>query len=186
MPTVYEQCDAIVAATEGGLSTNRADPGNWTGGAVGAGELRGTKYGIAASAHPDVDIANLTLQGAEAIRKPEYWDKIAGDRLPPPLALLVYDAAINNGAGRAARWLQAAAGVEQDGAIGDATLTAVLASSDGVALMARFMALRLAFMSRLPTWPQFGASDDYRPLGWAERLSLLPFQAFTIAAAPAA
>ena len=33
---------------EGGLSLDPNDRGNWTGGKKGSGELRGTKYGIAA------------------------------------------------------------------------------------------------------------------------------------------
>ena len=49
---------------EGGLSLDRRDTGNWTGGKVGLGRLVGTKYGIAASAHPMLDIRGLTLDGA--------------------------------------------------------------------------------------------------------------------------
>jgi hypothetical protein len=37
---------------EGGLSMDERDPGNWTGGAIGKGELRGTKYGISAQTYP--------------------------------------------------------------------------------------------------------------------------------------
>jgi hypothetical protein len=32
------------------------DPGNWTGGAIGKGELRGTKWGISAQTYPQIDI----------------------------------------------------------------------------------------------------------------------------------
>ena len=34
---------------EGGYSTDRRDPGNWTGGRVGVGTLKGTKFGLAAN-----------------------------------------------------------------------------------------------------------------------------------------
>ena len=37
---------------EGGYSSDRQDPGNWTGGQVGLGELKGTKFGIAANTFP--------------------------------------------------------------------------------------------------------------------------------------
>ena len=46
---------------EGGYSTDRRDPGNWTGGKVGVGVLKGTKYGIAANTYPNLDIKNLVV-----------------------------------------------------------------------------------------------------------------------------
>lgn len=34
---------------EGGYTDNPKDPGNWTGGEVGKGELKGSKYGLSAA-----------------------------------------------------------------------------------------------------------------------------------------
>ena len=45
--------------------------------------------------------------------------------MPPSIALLVFDSAINSGIGRAVRWLQDAASVAQDGVIGPRTLQAI-------------------------------------------------------------
>jgi Glycosyl hydrolase 108 len=59
---------------EGGYSNDRNDPGNWTGGKVGKGELHGTKYGIAANTYPKLDIKNLTIAQAEDMYKRDYWD----------------------------------------------------------------------------------------------------------------
>ena len=56
----FARCLAFTLRSEGGFTDNRADPGNWTGGQVGAGELRGTNFGISAAAYPQLDIANLT------------------------------------------------------------------------------------------------------------------------------
>ncbi len=170
--SVFEQAFAVVVGHEGGYSAERADPGNWTGGAVGQGELRGTKFGISAGAYPSVEIASLTLADAEAIYRRDYWAAVHGDDLPPPLALLVFDAAVNNGVGHAARWLQAAAGVGVDGDIGPDTLAAVAAGAVA-ALCAEFQAQRLTFMADLPTWRSFG-------LGWARRLCALPFESLAI------
>jgi lysozyme family protein len=50
------------------------DPGNWTGGRIGAGELKGSKFGISAAAHPNVDIAALTRAAAGELYRPTYWD----------------------------------------------------------------------------------------------------------------
>lgn len=41
---------------EAGYSNDRRDPGNWTGGIVGKGQLKGTKFGIAANTYPNLDI----------------------------------------------------------------------------------------------------------------------------------
>ena len=176
---VFGYCFGIVLGSEGGLSTDPADPGNWTGGVVGRGKLSGTKYGIAASAYPNLDIAALTEAQAQAIIRALYWVRIAGDTLPATLALLALDAAVNNGVSRAIRWLQAASGCAADGVLGPLTLAAVAAAQarDPDALMIEFQAQRLMFMAALSTWPTFG-------LGWARRLCGLPFQALPLFASP--
>jgi lysozyme family protein len=178
MTTAFDAAFAAVLGHEGGFSDTPSDPGNWTGGAVGVGTLRGTKWGISAQAFPQLDIAALSQADAGAIYKTHYWDSVGADRMPAPLALLVFDAAVNAGAARAARWLQAALGVGQDGEIGPATLAALKArEADLAALMTEFMAQRIAFMAALPGWKLFG-------LGWARRLAALPFQAMAMPADP--
>ena len=167
----FDQAFGLVISAEGGYSANQADPGNWTGGRCGMGECRGTNWGISAAAYPQLDIHALTEAQAREVYRRDYWDRAGCGQLPPPLALLVFDAAVNNGVGRATRWLQAALGVAQDGAVGPATLAAAQAQAgQGAALCAEFQARRLAFMAGLPTWRAFGA-------GWARRLCALPFQA---------
>ena len=180
--TAFDQAFRVVVGEEGGFTANPAAPGNWTGGACGRGECRGTRYGVSAAAYPGIAIATLTLDAARAIYRRDYWDPVAGDSLPPPLALLVFDAAVNNGVGRAMRWLQAAAGVLPDGAMGPRTLAAVAARvgqstranpADFADLLAEFQAQRLLFMAGLPTWRTFG-------FGWARRLCRLPYAAITM------
>jgi lysozyme family protein len=84
----------------------------------------------------------------------------------------VFDATVNNGVGRAIRWLQATLKVPQDGAIGPGTLAAIEAQhSNSFRLCAEFQANRLIFMAGLATWRTFGD-------GWARRLCQLPFEAF--------
>jgi lysozyme family protein len=172
----FDQAFAIVVGHEGGYCAEHADPGNWTGGAIGKGELHGTKFGVSAAAYPALDIAGLTLNQARDIYRRDYWDRMSGDALPLPLALLVFDAAVNNGLRHAACWLQMAAGVAPDGVIGPATLAALdagVAGHDGAALCAEFLAQRMVFMASLPTWRSFG-------LGWARRLCALPYQSITM------
>ena len=155
----FEQAFAVVVGHEGTGDVDPNDPGNWTGGRVGSGTLAGTRFGISAAAYPAMDIAHLTLADAQALYRRDYWDRIAGDALPAPLALLVFDAAVNAGVGTAARWLQIAVDTVVDGVIGPATIAAVNASvttSGGAALCSEFQARRTTFMASLPTWSRFG------------------------------
>ena len=171
--TTFEQAFQVVVGEEGSLSTNPADPGNWTGGACGKGVCRGTKYGIAASAHPAIDIGRLTLDQARSIYRDSYWAPLQADSLPRPLALLVFDAAVNCGVSRSVSWLQTAAGCAADGVLGPQTLATVSTDQAGVvALCAEFQAQRLIWMCTLPTWRTFG-------LGWARRLCRLPYLSLT-------
>jgi lysozyme family protein len=170
----FEQAFKVVVGHEGGYTANPADPGNWTGGRCGAGACHGTNFGISAAAYPQLDIAALTLEQAQDIYRRDYWDRVQCGKLPASLALLVFDAAVTNGVARAARWLQAAVKVPQDGTIGPATLAAIEAQTgNGFRLCAEFQATRLIFMAGLATWKTFGE-------GWARRLCLLPFEALQI------
>jgi len=63
----FDRMFDLVACHEGGFTDNAADPGNWTGGAIGAGLCRGTKFGISAAAYPELDIAGITLDAAKEI-----------------------------------------------------------------------------------------------------------------------
>lgn len=96
----------VVVGEEGGYGCDRRDAGDWSGGNVGLGVLRGTKYGISAASFPTLDIQSITLDQARAIYRVRYWNKIAGDSLAPGLALLLFDAAVNQGVEFAARALQ--------------------------------------------------------------------------------
>ncbi len=171
--TVFDQAFAVVVGHEGGFDVTETDPGNWTGGAVGKGALHGTKWGISAAAYSDLAISELSQADAAAIYRRDYWNRMCGDSLPPPLALLVFDAAVNNGVSRAIRWLQSAVAARPDGLMGLATIAAVdavIGQSGMDNLCAEFLAQRLMFMASLPTWRVFG-------LGWARRLCQLPYQA---------
>lgn len=158
----FETAFEVVVGHEGGYCNDANDPG---------GE---TKFGISRRAYPTLDIAALTLEDARAIYRRDYWNRVQADALPPPLALLVFDAAVNNGVGAAIRWLQMAAKVRVDGVLGPATLAACNAAR-GASLCAEFQAQRLTFMASLPTWKSFG-------LGWARRLCALPYQSLTMGA----
>ncbi len=82
-----------------------------------------TKYGVAKSANPDIDIAALDWEGAKNIYYNRYWLKAKCDELLPRVAVLHFDGAVNHGPGRAAKFLQASVGATADGNIGPTTIS---------------------------------------------------------------
>lgn len=144
-----------IVGVEGGLSMDPNDRGNWTGGTVGVGLLKGTKYGISAAAHPALDIASLTEEDARSIFLSEYWGPIHGDGMPYPLALCVADDAYNHGVDAAVRTLQASLLVPIDGQIGPRTLGKAV-RGDTRANVLMFQACRARRYAKDPAFPTFG------------------------------
>lgn len=85
-----------------------------------------TKFGIDQRSHPSVHIRSLTREQAMGIYWREYWGKVRAEELPPKLAEVVGDIAVNNGVSRAIKWLQEVVGTIVDGQIGPKTMKAVL------------------------------------------------------------
>ena len=115
-----------------------------------------------ASSRPTSD---LPVAVARGIAKIAYWDAVRADELPAAVRYAVFDAAYNSGVRQSIRWLQQAAGVLDDGAIGPQTLRAV-GASDTRALLMKLLGQRLRFLTGLKTWTAFGK-------GWARRLAAL-------------
>jgi lysozyme family protein len=152
----------VVIGHEGGYVNNPYDPG---------GE---TKYGVSKRAYPSYDIRNLTEAQARGIYYKDYWVPTRCEVMPLSLAIVVFDAAVNNGVGRAIKWLQEAVGVEADGIIGEQTLAA-LGKAEVEPTIQLFHGSRIHYMASLQSWGTFG-------VGWSRRLALLPYQAATAAA----
>jgi lysozyme family protein len=115
---------------EGGYGCDPDDKGNWTGGAIGVGELKGTKYGISAAAYPDEDIKNLTLDRAKYLYRRDYWQRLNIDEVPnDQVQEEIFDTAVNMGVGaagmvvqRGVNFLEIGKPLVVDGAIGAVTL----------------------------------------------------------------
>lgn len=166
---IFASCFAVVVGLEGGYDNSSYDPGNWTGGRVGSGILKGTAWGISAGSYPALNIRGLSQADAQAIYLRDYWTPASCDIMPTGLALMVFDSAVNNGVHRAITFLQIMLKVDADGIVGPRTLAAIAAISDVDAACIEFLAQRLRFMASLPTWATFG-------LGWSRRLCGLPFK----------
>ena len=126
-----------------------------------------TKFGIAQRYHPGVDVTKLTLNGARAIYKTNYWDKLKCSQFEPDnpgLAFLAFDVAINPGPSWASVNLQKALGVDPDGQIGQKTIGAAR-RADADAIL-RLTALRLeAYEDRVRANPIKKKYAD----GWRNR-----------------
>lgn len=148
---------------EGGYTDDPQDSGNWTGGAIGAGQLKGTKFGIAANTYGNLDIKNLTQAQAIAIYERDFWKKPKLDQLPPAIGFQVLDAGINHGGKRAVQFLQRALGVGDDGVIGPKTIAAAKAAS-AKAVIDSILAQREALYRQHAKFARFGK-------GWLNRLA---------------
>jgi lysozyme family protein len=145
----FDRAFAIVVGVEGGYVNDPRDPGG------------GTNWGISKRSYPDIDIANLTEDGAKAIYQRDYWGRMQCEKYPWPLSLYVFDAAVNQGPVSATRFLQGALSTQVDGMLGPVTVQkAVQATADQIA---NFMTLRAFSYMQLATWPTYGR-------GWFNRL----------------
>ena len=148
---------------EGGFQDDRLDRGNWTGGRVGQGELKGTNFGLSAMTYPDEDIKGMSIDRAKEIYFSDWWKPLKMDKMPKAVTYQLFDAAINHGMHRASILLQKAVDAKPDGIIGSKTIQAVV-SADLNDVLIRFLSERLRFMAYISTWPRFGK-------GWAIRIA---------------
>lgn len=168
MSALFDFCFGKVIGEEGALSTDPNDPGNYVN-----GKLVGTKFGLSARANPTLDIANLTLAQAKNYYFIRYWTPVAGDTLPPNVALVVFDAGVNSGVKASVKWLQQVVGATADGLLGTETLNATfnyVAHYGSSALTVELLVKRALFDASLPTFKTYA-------LGWFRRLFALPLAA---------
>ena len=159
MKNNFEASLKAVLVHEGGYVFNKNDPGGMTN--LGCTKAVWEEY----CGHEVNEKTMRALAPADVapLYKRKYWDKVCGDDLPAGVDYVVFDAAINSGAGRAAKWLQACVGVEPDGSIGPKTLAAVQAFN-AKQLVEDYSKRRLSFLMDLPTWDTFGK-------GWSRRVN---------------
>ena len=113
--TPFERAVAFVLEREKEYSNDPLDPG------------KETVFGISRRAHPNLTPWPPTLDQAIVVYRRGYWNELRCDRMPFAIALLTFDAAVNQGPDRAALMLQRACRVREDGVIGPITLAAAAA-----------------------------------------------------------
>lgn len=88
----FQRCVVFVLEKEGGYVNHPNDPG---------GE---TKYGITKRTYPYLNIKDLTIEQAKRIYYNDYWLRGASS-LSWPLNLCYFDCSVNQGTGRAKKFL---------------------------------------------------------------------------------
>ncbi len=116
------------------------------------------------------DLKDLSINEIYDIYNAYFWEHIEGDSLPPGLALVTFDTAVNSGQSRALKWLQAVCGVKQDGAMGPNTMAAAKAVDQPTAIN-DYIGIREHFLRNDPDWVKYGK-------GWLNRLTALKVAAF--------
>ena len=150
---------ALMLKSEGGFVNHPSDPGGMTN----LGVTKATWENWVGRESDEAEMRGLTPEKVEPMYKKKYWDAVRGDELPIGLDYLMFDFAVNAGAGRAIKTLQTAVGVTPDGGFGPMTMAAVQAV-DPVELIERFSQAKEDFYRSLTPFATFGK-------GWLNRVA---------------
>jgi len=153
----FDKCMSMLLEHEGGYVNHPADPGGMT-------NLGITKRTYDEFHGTDIDeegMRNLKKSDVEPIYRQNYWNRCRCQDLPSGVDWAVFDFAVNAGTGRAAKALQKAVEVEQDGSIGPLTLMKVK-HHEVVNIINRIATYREQFYRSLSTFDTFGK-------GWIRR-----------------
>ncbi len=164
----FERALKFVLSQEGGYSDNAKDPG----GATNLGITQATLSKWRGHKVARNEVQTLGVKEASTIYRRNYWQACKCDQLPPALAFLMFDAAVNQGVSRAIKILQKSIDTKVDGIIGPQTLDAVK-KRDPKRLIIEFAARRMRHYGVLSIFSVFG-------LGWSRRLMEALYQAFEL------
>lgn len=134
-----------------------------------------TKGGISKRAFPHLDMQNLTLEKIVSLYHVRYWRAAHCADWSAPVALMVFDAAVQHGPVTAIELLQEISEAKSDGKVGPLTRAAV-ATLDAGYLVNRYSLRRARFYARIITKNQ---SQTRFIEGWHNRLVDLVDSAWT-------
>ena len=155
----WQKSFELMLKSEGGYVNNPVDPGGMTN----LGVTKATWENWVGRESDEAEMRGLTPEKVEPLYKKKYFDAVRGDELPMGLDYLMFDFAVNAGAGRAIKTLQTAVGVTPDGGFGPMTMAAVQAV-DPSELIERFSQAKEDFYRSLTTFATFGK-------GWLNRVA---------------
>jgi lysozyme family protein len=141
MRSSFDKIMPLMLAHEGGWADHPLDPGGATMKGITLRTFRdANRRGIVKYTNTPTkdDLRRISQEEVFAIYRTMYWDVVYGDHLPIGIDYMVFDAAVNQGPGRAVRFLQQAltydVGVDPgpvDGIMGPMTLRAVFQLEGG-------------------------------------------------------
>ncbi len=150
----------LVLMHEGGYVNHARDNGGCTNRGITIATLRTWR------GDPNLtcqDVRLLSEMEAREIYRALYWNVVRADDLPMGVGYVTFDFAVHSGPARAARALQAAAGVNNiDGVIGPQSLAAVQRANPDT-LLVMLKTRRMAFLREHEDWDVFGK-------GWTRRV----------------
>jgi lysozyme family protein len=173
--TAFDVAFSQLIGLEGKYSNTESDPGNWTGGAVNSGELKGTMYGISAAAYPTLDIAGISLAKAKSIYLQDYWDKLRCDSLPDSVAIALFKQGVNMGVAGATKALQRSLKVDQDGVIGQITVGYATNQPPKIVVQ-QFLTECAEEYIKMPNFATYGAGWISRIIQTAIEVQLSPME----------
>ena len=168
--TRFSACLPLILEHEGGYVDDPRD----NGGATNLGVTQSTLAAFRDRPVSKAEVKALTPATVAPIYEKNFWKTAACDQLPVGLDYAVFDFAVNSGPGRAKKYLQMAAGVAADGAVGPATLAAV-ARVGAKEMIKRLCDKRLDFLRQLDDFDHFGS-------GWTRRVNEVKAKALGMAA----
>ena len=154
----FKESLVLILKHEGGYVDHPADPG----GATMKGITLATFSDFKKKAMTKDELRAISDADVENIYKVGYWDAMRCDELPAGVDLLAFDMAVNKGVSRAARLLQQAAGVKDDGVLGPRSMEAI-GKVPVKELIAKVSEGRRDFYRGLKTFSVFGR-------GWLRRV----------------
>ncbi|HKZ97595.1 MAG TPA: glycosyl hydrolase 108 family protein [Hyphomicrobiaceae bacterium] len=161
----FSRALAHVLEMEGGYSEDPYDPGGPTNFGITLAEYaswRGTRLDAGSQEALKQELKRIAPETVREIYLQRYWIAAQCRELPAGLALMHFDASVNQGVGTAARMLQEAVGAGIDGEIGPETRAAVMGHPVAQTL-SRYAEIRRRRYRALAQFPRFGR-------GWLGRV----------------
>ena len=168
MQSNWKRSFELMLQSEGGFANHPSDPGGMTN----LGVTKATWENWIGRESDEAEMRGLTPEKVEPMYKKKFWDAVRGDELKVGIDYLMFDFAVNAGAGRAIKTLQTAIGVPADGGFGPVTMAA-MKSFEPVKLIERFSQAKEDFYRSLNTFDVFGK-------GWLNRVERVKGEALTM------
>lgn len=163
---IFQTSLAHIFAQEGGYSDHPHDPGGATNFGITRATLARFRKVRPPAKLPKSAVRRLGKAEAARIYYRYYWAPLWAKKMPPGIALCLFDFAVNSGPYRAIKTLQSIVQAPRDGRMGPVTLAAMktfIASKTEAKLIDTICAARLRFLKRLRHYPTFGR-------GWRRRV----------------